>query len=333
MSRTKIIFRADSGPGIGLGHFVRTLALADMLRSDFHCTYATRQPTAWQKGEIENVCHDWLGLPGDEGHFDVFLKHLHGDEIVVLDNYHFETDYQRAIREKSCKLVCIDDIHDKHFVADVVINHAAGVKSTAYSVEPYTKLLLGYSYAMLRREFLAEQASEERKRYSVLVIMGGADPKNITRAVVQAACSRQWDLPVAVVRAVNPTPMDCAVGLENVKIFEWPVAKTIARLMREAIIAVLPASTVAVEACAIRLPFVAGYFVENQREIHEGLREYRLAMSVGDFTDMAVDRMAAAITSLMTDDHMQREMVRNQQTHLDRKSPSRLLGAFRDLCH
>jgi len=29
-----IVFRADGGPSIGMGHFTRTLALAEMLKGD-----------------------------------------------------------------------------------------------------------------------------------------------------------------------------------------------------------------------------------------------------------------------------------------------------------
>lgn len=330
MSRTRIVFRADGGPTIGMGHFVRTLALADMLKDDFLCTYVTREPTAWQVRAMEDACHNWIGLPADEGHFDVFLSYLRGDEIVVLDNYYFDTSYQRAIKDRGSKLVCIDDLHDKHFVADMVINHAAGVTSDAYSAESYTKLMLGYSYAMLRREFLGERRGEERKRYSVLVIMGGATPGDIAHAVVQAACSRAWDLPVALVSAAAQRQITDDLG--GGRAFGRLSARDVSQLMREAVVAVLPASTVAIEACAIGLPFISGYFVPNQHEIHDGLRDYGLAVTIGDFTAITADRMAAAIADLMTDEHVRREMIRNQQKHLDRRSPSRLLKAFRDLC-
>ena len=43
-------------------------------------------------------------------------------KIVVLDGYHFDTNYQTKIKQKGCKLVCIDDLHDKHFVADIIIH-------------------------------------------------------------------------------------------------------------------------------------------------------------------------------------------------------------------
>lgn len=53
MSKRKIYFRADAGYGIGYGHFIRTLALADMLRNEFECTFFTSSPTPYQIGELE----------------------------------------------------------------------------------------------------------------------------------------------------------------------------------------------------------------------------------------------------------------------------------------
>lgn len=38
----KIYFRADAGAEIGYGHFIRTLALADMLKDDFSCVFVTQ---------------------------------------------------------------------------------------------------------------------------------------------------------------------------------------------------------------------------------------------------------------------------------------------------
>ena len=48
----KIFFRADAGYNIGYGHFVRTLALADILKKDFDCTFFTCHPTKHQINEI-----------------------------------------------------------------------------------------------------------------------------------------------------------------------------------------------------------------------------------------------------------------------------------------
>ena len=140
--KRKIYFRADAGPNIGYGHYIRSLALADMLKQDFECTMFTQTPTEYQLREAEPIC-SVVALPNDNSKFDVFLNHLNGDEIVVLDNYFFTTDYQRAIKAKGCQLVCIDDLHDRHYVADLIINPAINVSPQDYSCESYTRFALG----------------------------------------------------------------------------------------------------------------------------------------------------------------------------------------------
>ena len=49
----KIYLRADASAAIGYGHFIRTLALADMLKDDFDCTFFTCHPTSYQVSEME----------------------------------------------------------------------------------------------------------------------------------------------------------------------------------------------------------------------------------------------------------------------------------------
>lgn len=167
----KIYFRADASATIGYGHFIRTLALADMLKDDFDCTFFTCHPTSYQVSEMEKVC-PFIPLQ-EESHYDEFFSLLQGDEIVVLDNYFFTTDYQRAIKEKGCCLVCVDDMHDKHYVADVVINHGLTDESL-FDVEPYTKLCLGFDWALLRHPFI--EAVKKQRCHTI----GGIEKVTIT---------------------------------------------------------------------------------------------------------------------------------------------------------
>ena len=104
MPKRKIFFRADASTTIGYGHFIRTLALADMLKNDFNCTFFTQSPSTYQQGEADKVC-SLVSLPSDDSKFERFLEYLIGDEIVVLDNYFYTPDYQKQIKDKGCKLV------------------------------------------------------------------------------------------------------------------------------------------------------------------------------------------------------------------------------------
>lgn len=154
----KVYFRADASANIGYGHFVRTLALADILKDNFDCIFFTCHPTLYQIKEMGKVCR-YVALDS-KTHFDDFLSSLQGDEIVVLDNYFYHTEYQREIKNKGCKLVCIDDIHDKHYVADVLINPSL-TDVSLFDVEPYTNLCLGFEWMLLRKAFWIPKGFEK----------------------------------------------------------------------------------------------------------------------------------------------------------------------------
>jgi len=176
--KPKIYLRADGNSEIGLGHVIRSLALAEMLNEDFDCIFATRFLTDYIHSEARKICNNIIKLPETDNHFDAFLSILTGNEIVVLDNYFFTTQYQQKIKDRGCKLVCIDDMHNKHFVADVVINHAGEISAGAYSVESYTQLCLGVQYVLLRKDFLeaAYLRNKSTHNNNLLICLGGADP-------------------------------------------------------------------------------------------------------------------------------------------------------------
>ncbi|MFV0482778.1 MAG: UDP-2,4-diacetamido-2,4,6-trideoxy-beta-L-altropyranose hydrolase, partial [Bacteroidales bacterium] len=314
------IFRADGSSSIGMGHFIRTLALAEMLKDDFHCIYATRQPTEYQIREIEKVCHERIDLPGDDSHFEYFLTLLGGDEIVVLDNYYFDTDYQRSIKSKGCKLVCIDDMHDKHYVADVLINHAEGIKPTEFSIEISTRLLLGYKYALVREVFLKVDVSKN-KDYACLVMLGGADPLNITPNVVSILSEISFDKPIAVIAGAENKEHDKFHYFANMS------APQVADIMQRSEFAILPASTVAIEACAVRLPFICGYFVDNQFGIYNGICNEDLALGIGDLSHLKENELLSAVEHIKNNKY-QKIITEKQSKLLDKHIKERYIDMF-----
>lgn len=329
MIRRTVIFRADGGPNIGMGHFIRSLALAEMLNEDFQCVFATRKPTSYQIEEIEKACHSRIDLPEDESHFERFLSLLKGNEIVVLDNYYFDTEYQRAIKANGCKLVCIDDVHDKHFVADIVINHAEGITEQQYSIEPYTKLLLGYKYALIRKEFRISEKQYVNNKYACVVMMGGADPLEITDQILDILQEFEFDKPIAI---VNRTTKQSEVHNTKHKLmfFEKIGAGEVAELMQNSEFGIFPASTVAIEACASRIPFICGYFIDNQLEIYNSLKKEQLAMCVGDFREISSEELLKA-TKAICNNKLRKSMIQQQIRHLDNGSERRLIKEFRQL--
>lgn len=283
LSKRKIIFRADAGPEIGYGHYIRSLALADMLKQDFDCTMFTQTPSDYQLREIEHVC-PIVALSDTNAKFDEFLDYLHGDEIVVLDNYFFTTDYQRAIKSKGCQLVCIDDMHDKHYVADVVINHGCDDLSL-FDIEPYTKLCLGYQYALLRKPFIETFNDRNRVKGMVVVCFGGSDPHNLTKRHGEHLIMSQGVEQVIAVVGDGYQFCDSLSFLPKVVMRSRLSADAMANLFRSAEAVVCSASTTAYEALACGARVYAGWYVDNQLDFYKHLCTSKAIVPLGNLLE------------------------------------------------
>jgi UDP-2,4-diacetamido-2,4,6-trideoxy-beta-L-altropyranose hydrolase len=300
----KVIFRADAGQNIGYGHFIRSSALADMLKDDFDVLFATVNPTDYQKNELSNIC-PCISL-NQETHFEDFLSLLKGDEIVVLDNYFFTTGYQRAIKDKGCKLVCIDDMHDKHYVADVVINH--GIDNPAlFSVEPYTRLCLGVEWALLRRPFIEASVNNKIRKNSpkienVAISFGGVDMYNLTEKIINILHSGY-----AIKR------IDAIVGKDYLETFDNSLfsnvflhhsvsSRKVADIFTGCDLAILSASTVCLEALACHAHVAAGYYVDNQKEFYDYLEHNHFIYGLGSLPDcdsFNIHSMSFSLTNIL----------------------------------
>src|ERR1700744_1135916 len=204
--KPEIYIRADGSSKIGLGHIVRCTALAHMLKDNFKITFVCKEIPEQSKVDLQKSDFELILINTEEE----FFKLLDLDKIVVLDGYDFDTNYQKKIKSTGCKLVCIDDLHDKEFVADLIINHAPGVKPKNYKAQLYTQFALGLDYALLRPAFL-EQAKKERKIENiktVLICFGGADFKNLTESTLQTVSQFKEFKNILVITGTSYTNLD-----------------------------------------------------------------------------------------------------------------------------
>ena len=278
-NKRKIYFRADAGPEIGYGHYIRSLALADMLKQDFDCTMFTQSPTEYQLNEAKDIC-PVVALPSDDSKFDNFLEYLQGDEIVVLDNYFFTTDYQRAIKAKGCKLVCIDDTHEIYYVADAIICQSPGVVASQYDAETYTKMYGSLEYSLLRKPFLTQHTQLEKDYRTAVVAMGGADANNLTRKYLDALLQNQHIDHIEVI--IGDAYRWRLVEDKRVGYHRNVSANQLSELFAFAGVVILPASTMTREALACGANILSGYYVDNQKEDYEWYAANQYVIGLGD---------------------------------------------------
>ena len=191
-----VYFRADGHSKMGLGHIIRSLALAEMLNKTFNCIFVSRLIVKELKNEILSVCTDLIELQESliqEQEAQYLIENIiNENDIVVLDGYHFDTEYQKLIYNHSKSLVCVDDIHNYHFISDIIINHAGGIKKADYSAECYSQFCLGPKFALLRQAFLKSQLPKKcnESSYKLFICLGGADPDNATKRILKECLSK-----------------------------------------------------------------------------------------------------------------------------------------------
>lgn len=292
MEKSKVYFRADGNSQMGLGHVIRSLALAEMLTPVFECHFVIRKPLTTLKAQILDICHAIIELPETEDDISeaqTLARRFQPSDIVVLDGYHFRTTYQQTIKGQGCKLVCIDDIHAYHFVADVVINHAPGLDTKVYSVEPYTQLCLGLDYSLLRKPFLeAIQPKVKIEHFTnVFICFGGVDLNNNTLKVIQDLDSYAPIKSMQVVVGAGNRYKDAILKFANRStrniLVAWNLdAESMVKTMKNCQLAIAPASTILYELSCMRIPTISGYYVDNQKNICQGFDQLGLIKNIGD---------------------------------------------------
>ncbi len=184
------------------------------------------------------------------------------DGWLVVDGYEFGPDYLDAAREKARTLVLDDHGHRDRLPADVVLNPNAGSEDFAYA--PSDALVLsGSRYALLRPEFAAKPARRRRDgaKPKVLVTLGGADPGNVTAAVLRALAPLKAELDVVTVVGVD-NPHEASLRALDPNLHRG--VADLRSLMLDCDAAVVAGGVTSLECAAAGLPAAVLTLAENQ---------------------------------------------------------------------
>jgi UDP-2,4-diacetamido-2,4,6-trideoxy-beta-L-altropyranose hydrolase len=260
-SKTKIYFRVDGSGEIGFGHIARCIAMTEMLDTRrYSPVFLVQQAPEFLKDWTLENGFNIIELGGATDYLreaeSLIEKVLTGKEIVVLDGYKFDTEYQYIIKRKGSKLISIDDIHQYLFVSDIVINHAGGIREEIYDIGPCTELKLGPDYALLRSAFLEgpqDRHSSPSAEGQIFICMGGADPLDFTQKILTSIDEHNWIGSIQVVigegyqhKASLMTYLDKR-ELSGISVHKNVSPLEMANLMRGSSIGITSASTVAYE--------------------------------------------------------------------------------------
>ena len=266
MKKKKILIRADTSSKIGLGHIFRSLGLFQILKLKFDVTFITKSLNFVFKNLINDK---GVNIKVIENESD-FYKFITLDHIVVLDGYHFDYNFQKTIKPKCFKLICIDDHKDVKYFCDYVINHGP-----TFSVDDFKTncsdivFFLGLKYLLLRKEFL--KISENKiclKSYQnkndVFVCFGGTDQHELVQKTVNILNKYNFNY-IRLLVGKNSIKLNFNNN-SKVKVYHSLGPNEIIDQVRKCKLAIVPSSTIMLELFTIGIPIISGSFVDNQVE-------------------------------------------------------------------
>ncbi len=324
----RLFFRAEGRSSIGLGHLIRSSALADMLKTYFPILFVINEdaPESIRQSLAENFEIRYTGTD------DEFISMLGKQDGVILDGYHFSSDLQEQIKAQAAGLICIDDMHDKHFYADIIINQALNISADDYDVESYTRFLFGPAYLIVRRAFLEKRSNTNNSSYSykrLLICFGGSDYNDLTGGLLQQLDKLNLSVEIDIVVGTAYRYLDKLKDFQEqaklkINIYQDVSAELMASLIRATDITVAPGSSILLEVLSLGKPAIAGYYTDNQLDIYRSFLQNGLVEDAGDFNDLP--KAAKTVERIIREGgHFDMQKV---NSYFDGQSPRRILTEF-----
>src|SRR5690554_1022852 len=300
-----IAFRVDAGISMGSGHVMRCATLAHALVAKGHevCFFCRPQAgdlCAWLiaqgfqvielaaaiGGTEANYHKDlhatqhgaWLGVTQAEDAAQTLAAVRVQPDLWIVDHYGLDAYWHKQVAV-STSLLVIDDLADRQYAADLLLDQNLGRSAKDYSGLTEAEVLAGLDYVLLRPEFTrARKQSYTRQRLEHIVItMGGVDQPNATGIALNALLSTE----LATLRKItvilgqaNPHKAEIAqLGRlsQEVKIELVQGVDNMAERLCDADLAIGAAGTTSWERCAVGLPTVIVELAANQKLAAEAL--------------------------------------------------------------
>jgi UDP-2,4-diacetamido-2,4,6-trideoxy-beta-L-altropyranose hydrolase len=314
-----LVCRVDSGLNIGSGHLMRCITLANNLKKhlDLECTFITRDnknnfnDIIIQNGfnvlrldgpetnENIEMYSEWLGTSQrNDVHQSLSILNLNGIntiDILVVDHYALDIEWEENFRGIAKKLIVIDDLANREHCCDILLdqNIAPNYMSRYDNLVPQNcKKFLGIAYCLLRDDFLDAKASikARNKLCNIVIFFGGVDKDNATLTLLSVLGEKlvEFGLIRVVVGKSNPARAEikafCDQYSNCIYLEQVP---NMAEIFSMSDLAIGAGGATTGERIFLGLPSIVFSLADNQVEVCRYLHEQNYITYLGDQKNIA----------------------------------------------
>ncbi len=311
-SRPALVLRTDADSRIGAGHVMRSLALAQAWKqARGRAVFCGRIESVSLRDRLQGEGFECLvPEPGGATETATCLRR-HGLEgaWVVLDGYHFDTEWQRELVAEGYQVLVIDDEAKlPSYPVQAVLAPGHDASLSRYVTLPTTVIMAGLKFRLLRSGFAARRRERRRpaaEGRTILLAFGGADSANVTRRALHVLSSilAPKDLVVVVLGPLNQHGSSVGEALSMLRCRHelHPDVLDMAELYYRADVGLAAAGGGAWEMAACGLPMILVPVAANQVPGATFLTEAGAALSLGGPQDLESSDFAEILTGLLDD--------------------------------
>lgn len=318
-----IAFRVDASVKMGIGHVLRSLTLSNfLLKRGVSSYFICRELPENLRLQIETFGHSvhilnpaplnnsnlktgiessieskWLNvaqLVDAEETLDALGQLPPANwSWVIVDQYGIDREWENMIVPYCDKLMVIDDLANRVHSCDVLLDQGLDRKAKDYEslVPPSCDIIVGPKYALLRPEFAQFRAYSLNRRKEIslgrlLISLGGTDPNNITKKVLDILIGHKLvdGIDVTVVAGSNSLFLDTIQtqideANENIRLLVDVV--NMAELMSECDLMIGAGGMSSWERCCLGIPALVIVLAENQLGNAKALNQSGAVINLG----------------------------------------------------
>ena len=339
MSSFQIVFYCEFGPKYGFGHLMRSIALAqtffeyDKVKT---CCFSTSSADGFNE-LFNSVNMLYVQLPKNamglsfkpDNHFN-----LSDELITIFDNYNVTREQMINYKQNYPNLVAIDDLADRIFNVDIIINQNLGSNQLEYKTLNQPKLFLGTQYALLRKNILTSKRKKEK--YRIFMSFGGGEVYDRIKGLLEILSTFNKDLKnnitIDFVFSGNRNNKE-QIGKffhksERLQFNFIENQMDLSTYMERADFAITAAGSTVFELAFLGVPQIVFVIDKNQENTGNMINEVGIGQCLGDIKNLKNVNFNKILFSFLYDDIMKHNMSKQAQTLIDGKGAKRVVDGI-----
>lgn len=251
-------------------------------------------------------------------------------DAVLVDSYNVNEMFFNILKEKTRKLVYIDDLNAFYYPVDILINGSASAFDMGYENIQSAQLLLGLRYNLLRKEFYhIPVRNVNLKIENILITTGNSDPYHMTERVVNIlkGINAFSGLKLHVIIGSGFTSnalfeIDQTIN-SGILLYENPV--NMAEIMLGCDLAITAGGSTLYELFACGVPAIVFAYAENQMPQIKALEKESLLTYIGNYQDLDRRMLKESIRYMQLHYEERKKLVMRIQNTVDAKGALRVV--------